>query len=125
MEHVPLATKQNMMFQHDGCPVHFRRSVREYLDSTFPNRWIGRGEPIAWPARCPDLTPIDFYVWGHIKAFVYDVSPVVARDELISRIISAADGMKRNLYPTIAKIKLRHKMRVCIRNRELQFEQGL
>ena len=26
---------------------------------------------ITWPPRSPDLTPLDFYLWGHIKSLVY------------------------------------------------------
>jgi len=31
----------------------------------YPNRWIGRGEPQNWPARSPDLTPLEFFLWKH------------------------------------------------------------
>jgi hypothetical protein len=31
------------------------------LDVKFPGRWIGRGGPIAWPPRSPDLTPLDIF----------------------------------------------------------------
>jgi hypothetical protein len=24
-----------------------------------------------WPPRSPDLSPLDFYLWGHLKAMVY------------------------------------------------------
>ncbi|XP_050300704.1 uncharacterized protein LOC126739181 [Anthonomus grandis grandis] len=34
LEDVPLEIRQRMMFQHDGCPAHFARSVREFLDAT-------------------------------------------------------------------------------------------
>ena len=50
--------------QHDGAPAHFALDVREYLDNVFPNRWIGRGGPVQWPPRSPDLTPMDFFIWG-------------------------------------------------------------
>ena len=56
-----------LVFQHDGCPAHFRLDVREHLNSSFPDSWIGRGGPTEWPARSPDLTPLDFYVWGRAK----------------------------------------------------------
>jgi len=32
--------------------------------------WIGRGDPTAWPAPSPDLNPLAFYVWGHLKSTV-------------------------------------------------------
>jgi hypothetical protein len=36
-------------------------------------RWIGRGGPIAWPLRSPDLTPLDFFLWGYVKNIFYEV----------------------------------------------------
>lgn len=64
---------QEVWFQHDGCPAHFGVNVREYLDQTFPNRWIGRGGIINWPARSPDLAPCDFFLWGHLKSKIYQI----------------------------------------------------
>ena len=26
---------------------------------------------IAWPAHSPDLNPLDFHLWGHLKSIVY------------------------------------------------------
>lgn len=46
----------DVYFQQDGAAAHFARLVRDYLDMIFPNRWIGRMGPIAWPPRSPDLT---------------------------------------------------------------------
>ena len=34
-------------------------------------RWIGRRGPLEWAARSPDLTPLDFYLWGYVKQKVY------------------------------------------------------
>ncbi|GBM99418.1 hypothetical protein AVEN_78636-1 [Araneus ventricosus] len=42
-----------------------------FLDATFPQRWIGRGAVMAWPPRYPDITPLDFYLWGYVKQHVY------------------------------------------------------
>jgi len=47
--------------------VHWVSHVRQYLDATFPNRWIGRDGPTPWPPRSPDITPLDFYLWGYVK----------------------------------------------------------
>ncbi|KOC67855.1 hypothetical protein WH47_12185, partial [Habropoda laboriosa] len=27
--------------------------------------------PINWPARSPDLNPLNFYLWRHLKSLVY------------------------------------------------------
>ena len=33
--------------------------------------WIGRGGTIALPPRSPDLTPLEFSVWGNVKDKVF------------------------------------------------------
>jgi hypothetical protein len=57
LEHVPLH-KQYIRFMHDGTPPHFLRIVRHHLNQTFGDQWIGRGGPVNWPARTPDLNPL-------------------------------------------------------------------
>ena len=34
--------------------------VRDFLNVRFPDRWIGRDGPIAWPPRYPNMTPHDW-----------------------------------------------------------------
>ena len=62
--------------------------VRDALDRQFPERWIGRGGPTPWPARSPDLTPLDFFFWGFIKDQVY-ATPVRDIVELRHKIMNA------------------------------------
>lgn len=64
---------QHTTFQQDGAPPHFHHLVREHLDREMPGRWIGRGGPTTWPPRSPDLTPLDFFLWGYVKNMVYQV----------------------------------------------------
>ena len=35
----------------------------------------GRGGPLEWPARSPDLTPMDFWLWGYLKEKVCAHNP--------------------------------------------------
>lgn len=64
LEDLPIETRRNMYFMHYGAPPHFSVAVREHLSNVYPNCWIGREGPIAWPPRSPNLTPLDFYLWG-------------------------------------------------------------
>jgi hypothetical protein len=41
------------------------------LDDNPPGRWIGRRGAIEYTPRSPDLTPLDFYLWGTLKDEVY------------------------------------------------------
>jgi hypothetical protein len=49
--------------------------VRTLLNQTFPGRWIGRGKPLAWPVRSQDLSPLDFFLRGHLRSVVYTKKP--------------------------------------------------
>ena len=71
----PDLPNEELWFQQDGAPPHYAADVRRYLNDTFPGRWIGRRGPIEWPARSPDLNPLDFFLWGHVKNVVYKNRP--------------------------------------------------
>lgn len=62
-------------FQQDGAPPHYSLIVRNWLDQHFTDRWMGRRGPVEWPARSPDLTPPDFFLWGVLKNSVYAHKP--------------------------------------------------
>jgi len=95
LEDIPLMIRSQMYFQHDGAPPHYTRHVRDYLDESFPNRWLGRGGPVAWPPRSPDLTPLDYYLWGHMKTLVYETK-VDSREALRDRIFAAAEHIRNH-----------------------------
>jgi len=93
LDDVPLNKRGRMYFQHDGAPPHFSREVRNFLNYRFPGRWIERGGPHSWPARSPDLSLLDYCVWGWMKELVYSVK-VGTRDALLGRILDAADRIR-------------------------------
>lgn len=88
LENIPLAELSNLWYQLDGAPAHCTVEVDRELNQMFQDRWIRRLGPWAWPPRSPDLTPLDFYLWGKIKQNVY-ATPVQTREELQARVILA------------------------------------
>lgn len=88
---------ENIFFQQDGCPAHFHRVVRDYLDDAYPNRWIGRRGTIEWPPRSPDLAPNDFFLWGHLKSVVFRTPPHSV-DELKTRITRACHEISTETF---------------------------
>jgi len=58
---------EHTYFQQDGASPHYGRNVRNYLDVVFNDRCIGRKGYIEWPARSPDLSPLDYFLWGYLK----------------------------------------------------------
>ena len=95
----------NTWFLMDGAPVHFSNNVLEYIDDTFPGRWIGRGTqrypaPIAWPPRSPDITPLDFYYWGFLKDNVYkNHHPSIA--SLKDSMIDISNSIPRETFQAV------------------------
>lgn len=66
---------ENVWFQQDGATAHTARIVMNILRQMFPGQLISRGGDIVWPARSPDLTPCDFFLWGYLKAEVFKHRP--------------------------------------------------
>ncbi|EZA58485.1 Zinc finger MYM-type protein [Ooceraea biroi] len=84
LQDVPLNLRYDSWLQLNGCPAHSARIVRDWLNQSYPEKWISRWGPVGWLARSPDLTPLDFYLWGKIKNEVYS-TPIESREHLIQR----------------------------------------
>ena len=76
-----------MWFHHDGAPPHFICAVRGHLDQIFGEMWIGHDSLTAWPACLPDLTPLDYFLWGHMKSLVCE-TPVESEEDLLVQVMA-------------------------------------
>ena len=54
----------SVIYRQDGAPPHNANIVRDYLNYSFPNKWIGRAAGHMWAPRSPDLTPLHFFCMG-------------------------------------------------------------
>jgi len=52
---------------------------------------------VAWPPRSPDLTPLHFFQWGHIKALI-DTLPFDSEVDLIARIVEATIRQQPGIF---------------------------
>lgn len=91
---VSLETRRNMWFQLDGCPAHYNRNESQHLEEQYQNRVIGSGSLFPWPARSPDLTCLDFYLWGRLKDLVFQEKPTT-RENMMERIRNAIRTLSR------------------------------
>lgn len=121
---LPEDIQNSIIYQHDGAPPHNTLPVREHLNETFPARWIGRNGHIEWPARSPDLSPLDFYLWGHWKELVYSV-PINTREQLIARIFDTAGAMRQKLQEINITTEVKRRALYCIQEDGGHFEQLL
>jgi hypothetical protein len=86
---------KDLIFQQDGATVHVGAQVRDALNQSLPKRWIGRRGCIDWPARSPDLTPIDYFLWIYMKNKVYK-RKFRKLEDLKARIKEEFDALRTN-----------------------------
>jgi hypothetical protein len=125
LEDVPLAVKAPMWYMHDDAPEHFSRAVRDVPNNTHHDRWIGRRGPTAWPPRSPDLYPLDFYPWGHLKSLVY-AAPVDSEETLYHRIVDACQTIRNytGIFERMPRSRMR-RVEACIESHGGHFEHLL
>ena len=91
-----------IILQQDGEPPHWGSYVRRFLEATFPSRWIRRDGLTTWPPRSPNITLLDFFLWGYVKNKVFS-TPVPDITNLKARITDA--------FVTITEDMLENKWR--------------
>lgn len=129
VDEMPLADRRNAWFQHDGAPAHITDPVRRYLSQTFGDQWIGRFGPQSWPARSPDLTPLDFFLWGYIKNKVF-VTECPSAAQMRDRIESAFTTLRAecardpNFLPRVQNDIVR-RAQICVQVDGGHFEPHL
>lgn len=79
-------------FQQDGATAHTSNTAMPVLRELFPNKLISQRGDIPWPPRSPDLTPMNFFLWGYLKNKVYDTNP------------RSIDALKENIRREMASI---------------------
>ena len=103
-----------LVFMQDGAPAHYSRVVRNWLDRHFHQRWLGRAGPNEWPARSPDLTPCDFFLWGYVKEEVYK-RQAQNIDELEAYIREVIENIPRE-YIKASCLSVRERLEKLRRN---------
>jgi hypothetical protein len=74
----------------DGVPPCFSRAITIYLSHSFPDQWISHDG--LQHDRSPDLHPLGFCVWHHVKDLVYQ-QKVKTQGTLLNCILDTAEVM--------------------------------
>ena len=114
-----------MWLQLDGAPPHATREAVDVIRDNYPDRWIGRGSSVPWPPRSPDLTPLDFFLWGYVRSLVYE-TPVESEEDLVARIIAAFEKVQNQsgIFENVRNSMLR-RCETCIAVQGRHFEHLL
>jgi hypothetical protein len=73
---------QSFLGKQPTCTVQSR-----YLNWKFPGQRTGKGRPVAWPPRSPDLNPLRFCPWGHANRSLCP-SPMADAEMFWNRIMA-------------------------------------
>ena len=117
-------TSGQLWFMHDGAPPHWSTAVRNWLNDIFDQQWIGRGGPMSWPARSPDLTPCDFYLWGDLKRRVYSCK-VTSITQLKQRIIAEIAMTSHEALQAAVSTHLAKRLQLCAKRNGGHIENAL
>jgi len=98
---------------------HYARNVRNTLNQTFSNRWIGRDGPVNWFPRSLDLT-LNFFLWGYLKSIVYQKQPTTP-DDIRTQIRMACTSIPVMTLMQ-AERAFTEQLRLCMHMRGCQFE---
>lgn len=106
----------HLLWIQDGATCHRTIPVRQRISQVFGQRVVALGHDVEWPARSPDLTPCDFFLWGHIKQKVF-ATPPDSVENLRERITNAVNNLRQN--PEFIRNSMREMQRraqKCIDN---------
>ena len=107
-------------FRQGGAPCHFHHNVRTYLNENMQNKWIGRRGPVEYPPRSPDLTPLEFFLWGFLKDKIYSRKPTTIAEMRVAIEEEYAQVSLEMLLDVCRSISLRYEK--CIKQNDSQFE---
>lgn len=106
--------QRTTVFQHDGARPHVANASINAIKSSFPAGVIGqRYGMIEWPARSPDLTPVDYFLWGYMKAKVYEEPRPATLSELQAKICTVYASIPQDMLER-AVLSVATRARLCL-----------
>ena len=110
-----LHENSEVFYQQDGAPPHYHWDVQAFLDENLQGHWIGWRGTFEFPPCSPDLTPLDFYLWGTLKDVMYRRKPVMLGD-LRAEIRAACAAIPINTLTKVAQSTARRCTRCLAAN---------
>ena len=121
-----LVSEQNVV-NHMGVRINptaqFQQATRLQVQDAECAGWTGHGGAQNWPPWSPDLNPLDYHVWGYMKAMVYEHKANM-REELHQQILSTARSINNASVPRRVTSSLVTRVRKCIQADGGHFEQS-
>lgn len=124
LDRLPQQELRKLFFLHDGAPPHCSRIVNQFLDEIFEDRWIANNGPFRWPPRSPDITPLDFFIWGYIKNEVYS-HPLTTQEDCERRVRNAFNSLPAAMIRRATNEGVTRRLHKCLEVHGRNFEHLL
>jgi len=92
--------RQTQWFQQDGASVHVSGISLDWIRRHFGQRVISRRTVHPWSPNSPDLSPLDFHLWGFLK------------DQLIGNTFGSTTELKTAIIEATQRIPIEQCQRV-------------
>lgn len=87
--------RKHCWFQQDSATCHTSRESLKNIKKTFKNRVISKD---LWPPRSPDLTPLDYFLFGYLK------------NKIFKNLPHTMDDLKQSIVEVISNINMDKSM---------------
>jgi hypothetical protein len=109
----------DIWFQQDGAAPYQATGVLAWLEETFGQNFISLKTAIKCPPHSPDLSPLDFFLWGYLKDRVYKHSPKTT-DDLKAVIKREIRNISSDTCASVIR-NFQHRLDVVIEQKKTSF----
>lgn len=102
---------QRTWFQQDGATCHTSNDSIAAVREIFGKKLISKRGDINWPPRSPDLSPMDYFLWGYLKSKVYISNPG-SIEELKENICKEMQDIAPNIFRAVME-NFRSRLQEC------------
>ena len=103
--------------------MHTTNEVLDFLKGKFNGRVISNRLDFSWPAKSPDLNPLDYFFWGAAEAEVYRKKPKTIFD-LKKVVENYANQITRDTLHRVAD-NFMERVKICYQEDGGHFEHLL
>ena len=110
-------------FQQDGATPHTSLESRMWLEDHFGHRLVSNKTTHIWSPHSPDLSPLDFFLWGYCKDHVYTNKPATI-PQLKNNITQHIRQIRPEMCARVVEC-FQRRIEVCLRQNGSHIEQLL
>ena len=115
---------RSCILMQDGARPHTGNNALKFIKENFPGGAFSDRTENPWPPNSPDLTPVDFWLWGELKTRVYSHPRPTTIDELKDKILRCFNEIPRSHFRN-SILSIQKRAHLCLQENGRHFENKL